>query len=1040
MRPYKSLSILFLISLNLMGQVSVSGYVRGGGEEALIGANVSVKNTVLGAACDVNGYYNINIPVGMGTGETVTLTAAYIGYKSQSVSLTLPTSGAVNQDFALEIDVIGFESVVIVGYGTQKRGDLSTAITSVKGEDVIDQPVANLDLALQGRASGVSVASSSGQPGAAVKILIRGATSITASSEPLYVVDGIPMTSDNNSALFTGGYNFNSMSDINPDDIESIDILKDASASAIYGARGANGVVQITTKRGAESGKGSIVFDRYTGRQSPAHIIPMMSSKQFIEMMNEAAENDGLPAEYFSSTGPTWNRIGDISDPDLNNTNWYNEVLRADAPIENTSLSVRGGNENLKYFVNGSHFDQAGIQKGTNYNRLSFRTNLDARVNDKLNIGTNAFVSKSDAMSTVGDNSLYGVMINTLAADPTMPVFEDDGNYSNPFHYYSWWALENPVAAVDLYKRNTITNRFLGTVFGEYDIAENFTFKSSYSVDYSYLKDVLHYPSNAAESWQSGVSGIGVFANSENLTWITENMLTYKNTFDNKHNLNLLLVYTTQNASNDVASISAQNYSNDNLGALDLAADITDASTMGTSWGIESLVSRVNYNLDYTYYLTASIRRDGSSRFGADRQYGIFPSFSAAWRVTKEPFMSGFDFLSDMKLRYSYGKTGNQDGINNFASRALWTVDPDYNGSAGISPNRMGNAELEWETTTQNNFGFDASFLDNRFTVTFDTYQKLTTGLLLDSSVPGFTGFTTVTRNIGEVKNSGTEFSVRSFNMDTGDFTWTTTFNISTINNEITKLEQDDELAVGGTNILKEGYPLGAFHLIHWEGVDPLTGNSTYTDVNGDGVINSGDMLPIKDKTPWPDYFGGIGNSFSWKGFDLNIFFQFSKGNYIFNHSRYAQEQVGWSFNYGGFFIPYGNNTERVATERWQNPGDVTGIPRASLGYEFDEDGNVVSALQPNWMEDCDQWLEDASYMRLKTFELGYTVPLSYAERLGLSSLRLYLLGQNLWTKTGYLGVDPEVSSNGDNITRIGEDYGGLGQPRTIYFGINVGI
>ncbi|MDP6684743.1 MAG: TonB-dependent receptor [Candidatus Marinimicrobia bacterium] len=1040
MRPYKLLSILFLISLNLMGQVSVSGYVRGGDEEALIGANVSVKNTVLGAACDVNGYYNINIPVGMGTGETVTLTAAYIGYKSQSVSLTLPTSGAVNQDFALEIDVIGFESVVIVGYGTQKRGDLSTAITSVKGEDVIDQPVANLDLALQGRASGVSVASSSGQPGAAVKILIRGATSITASSEPLYVVDGIPMTSDNNSALFTGGYNFNSMSDINPDDIESIDILKDASASAIYGARGANGVVQITTKRGAESGKGSIVFDRYTGRQSPAHIIPMMSSKQFIEMMNEAAENDGLPAEYFSSTGPTWNRIGDISDPDLNNTNWYNEVLRADAPIENTSLSVRGGNENLKYFVNGSHFDQAGIQKGTNYNRLSFRTNLDARVNDKLNIGTNAFVSKSDAMSTVGDNSLYGVMINTLAADPTMPVFEDDGNYSNPFHYYSWWALENPVAAVDLYKRNTITNRFLGTVFGEYDIAENFTFKSSYSVDYSYLKDVLHYPSNAAESWQSGVSGIGVFANSENLTWITENMLTYKNTFDNKHNLNLLLVYTTQNASNDVASISAQNYSNDNLGALDLAADITDASTMGTSWGIESLVSRVNYNLDYTYYLTASIRRDGSSRFGADRQYGIFPSFSAAWRVTKEPFMSGFDFLSDMKLRYSYGKTGNQDGINNFASRALWTVDPDYNGSAGISPNRMGNAELEWETTTQNNFGFDASFLDNRFTVTFDTYQKLTTGLLLDSSVPGFTGFTTVTRNIGEVKNSGTEFSVRSFNMDTGDFTWTTTFNISTINNEITKLEQDDELAVGGTNILKEGYPLGAFHLIHWEGVDPLTGNSTYTDVNGDGVINSGDMLPIKDKTPWPDYFGGIGNSFSWKGFDLNIFFQFSKGNYIFNHSRYAQEQVGWSFNYGGFFIPYGNNTERVATERWQNPGDVTDIPRASLGYEFDEDGNVVSALQPNWMEDCDQWLEDASYMRLKTFELGYTVPLSYAERLGLSSLRLYLLGQNLWTRTGYLGVDPEVSSNGENITRIGEDYGGLGQPRTIYFGINVGI
>ena len=1033
---YITLAFCSLISFNLLGQVTVSGYVSGENQEMLIGANVSVDNMSLGAACDVEGYYKINIPVGMD--GAITLTATYIGYKSQSISINIFSSGMVNQDFSLELDAIGMESVVIVGYGTQKRGDLSTAITSVKGEDVIDQPVANLDLALQGRASGVSVASSSGQPGAAVKILIRGATSITASSEPLYVVDGIPMTSDNNSILETGGYNFNSMSDINPDDIESIDILKDASASAIYGARGANGVVQITTKRGSESGKTSITLDRYTGTQSPSYIVPMMNSKQFIELMNEAAENDGLPAGYFSTSGPEWNRIGDPNDPNLVNTDWYGEVLRNDAPIENTSLSVRGGSDKLKYFVNGSHFDQAGIQKGTSYNRLSFRTNLDAIINNKMSMGTNVYISKSDALSTIGDNSYFGVMINTLAADPTMPVFEEDGSYSNPFHYYSWWALENPAAAADLYKRNTITNRFLGSVFAEYDIIDKLKFKSSYSLDYSYLKDIMHYPSTAAESWQSGVTGKGLFANSENLSCLTENMLTYETSFHQKHYLNLLLVYTTQNVSNDVANILAQNYSNDNLGALDLAADIVDASTMGTSWGIESLVSRVNYNLDYKYYFTGSIRRDGSSRFGADRKYGIFPSFSAAWRITKEPFVNDIDFLSDMKLRYSYGKTGNQDGINNFASRALWTVAAAYNGSAGISPNRMGNAELEWETTTQNNFGFDASILDNRFSVTFDTYQKLTTGLLLDSNVPGFTGFTTVTRNIGEVMNSGTEFSFRSFNIDTEDFTWTTTFNISTIKNEITKLEQDDQDIA--TNILKEGYPLGSFYLIHWEGVDPETGNSSYTDINGDGVINSGDMQPIRDKTPWPDYFGGVGNSFSWNGFDLNIFFQFSKGNYVFNHSRYAQEQVGWSFNYGGWFIPYGNNTERVANERWQNPGDITDIPRASLGYEFDDEGNVIGAPQPNWMEDCDQWLEDASYIRLKTFELGYRVPSSYAERYGLSSLRIYVLGQNLWTKTDYLGIDPEVSSNGEIITRVGEDYGGLGQPKTVYFGINVGI
>ena len=333
---YITLTFCSLISFNLLGQITVSGYVSGENQEMLIGANVSVDNMSLGAACDVEGYYKINIPVG--AEGAITLTATYIGYNSQSILINLPSGGMVNQDFSLEIDAIGMESVVIVGYGTQKRGDLSTAITSVKGEDVIDQPVANLDLALQGRASGVSVASSSGQPGAAVKILIRGATSITASSEPLYVVDGIPMTSDNNSVLETGGYNFNSMSDINPDDIESIDILKDASASAIYGARGANGVVQITTKRGSESGKTSITLDRYTGSQSPTYIVPMMDSKQFIELMNEAAENDGLPAGYFSTSGPEWNRIGDPNDPNLVNTDWYGEVLRNDAPIENLSL------------------------------------------------------------------------------------------------------------------------------------------------------------------------------------------------------------------------------------------------------------------------------------------------------------------------------------------------------------------------------------------------------------------------------------------------------------------------------------------------------------------------------------------------------------------------------------------------------------------------------------------------------------------------------------------------------------------------------
>lgn len=1028
------LACLIIGSTAALGQGLIRGSITSAADgQPLIGANVLIKGTAIGTITDLDGSFSIEV----GSADNI-LVVSYTGFLTQEVNVG--TQSFLN--IALEEGAELLNEVVVTGYGTQKRGDVTAAITSVNAEELERSPVTSVEQALQGRAAGVLISSSSGQPGAALRVQVRGATSITASSEPLYVVDGIPMTSDNNSSLFTGGYNFNSMADINPDDIASIEILKDASAAAIYGSRGANGVILITTKRGQE-GTGKVEFDMYTGWQGPSNVIDMMNSREFIEMMDEAAENDGLGPGYFSVNGPSWNRIGDPNDPNLTDTDWYGEILREDAPISNYNLSFSGGNTKSQYYVSTSYFDQEGFQRGTGYERFSGRANMDFSVNDWLKVGSSSFISRSDAKSTIGDNSLYGVMINALAADPTMPVFQEDGTYSDPFSYYSWWAFENPRASTDLYRRNTFTNRVLGSMYAEISFLDNLKFRSSWSADYQYLKDVLFYPSTTLQAIRGGIDGQGQFSSAETTTWLNENTLTYTTTLKGVHNLSVLAGFTMQETDFADADILGQNFANDNLSALDLAADITSAGTVGTSWGLLSYLGRLNYNYKSKYYLTASVRTDGSSRFGESKQFGVFPSASVSWRVSSEPFLENSNWLYDLKIRASYGVTGNQDGINNFASRALWTTGVNYNGAGGARPARMGNADLGWESTTQLDIGFDASFADGRINIAFDYFDKRTSDLLLNSNVPGYSGFTTVTRNIGEVRNSGLEFAWNSMNIRTNSgFSWTTDFNISTIKNEITRLEQDGEL-IGTTNILKEGYPLGTFNLIRWEGVDPQTGNSIFTDKNDDGAINSGDASIIEENgkalTVWPDFFGGMTNTFRFKGLEASVFLQFSKGNHLWNHSRYAQEQVGWSFDFGGFFLPYGNNTRRVIEGRWKKPGDQTDIPRAGLGHVFDSEGNKISTYQ-NWREDSDQWMEDASYLRVKTVELAYNLPASLLTKIRLSNAKIYVRGQNIFTATRYLGVDPEVSSVGESVTAAGQDFGGLGQAKTYVFGIKIGI
>lgn len=1039
------LSLLFCcITIIVSAQQTVQGTVTDGNTgEPLIGVNIIEKGTSSGTITDFDGKYTLNVS----SGDAI-LVFSYTGYQETEIAV-----GAQSiVDIALSEGAALLDEVVVVGYGTQKKGDITAAIANISSEDIQVAPITSVEQAMQGRSAGVQISSSSGQPGAALSVRVRGATSITASSDPLYVIDGVPMVSENNSALFTGGYNFNSISDINPDDIESIQVLKDASATAIYGSRGANGVVLINTKRGKE-GKGIIELDVSTGWQAPTKVIDMMDSRQFINMMNEAAAADGLPADYFSnSSEDAWynfNFIGDPNDPNLQNTDWYDEILRDDAPITNYGLSARGGNEKVSYFASLGYLDQEGYQKGTSFDRFSGRANIDAKISDKLKVGVNSLVSRSDSKSTIGDNSLYGVMINALATDPTMPVFQEDGSYSDPFTYYSWWAFENPRAATDLYQRNTISNRFLGTIFGEYELIPNLKLRTSWSADYQYLKDNLFYPSNTFQAIRGGIQGEGVFANAEVLTWLNENIITYTPTIAEKHNLDLLAGFTMQESNRTISNINGQNFATDILGSLELASDITEASSQSNSWGLLSYLGRVNYNFDSKYYITGSVRVDGSSRFGTDKRYGVFPSGAVSWRASAEPFLRDVSWLYDLKIRASYGLTGNQEGIDNFASRSLWSLNGQYGGIPAIRPDQLGNGNLGWESTAQFDVGFDASFVDGRINVVFDYFKKSTTDLLLQSIVPATSGYGNVFRNIGEVENKGIELGINSVNVRSGDFTWETSFNISSISNNVVRLEQSNQL--GGldgvqTHILTTDAPLGSFYLIPFEGVDPESGNSIFTDTNGDGVINTGDSQIPRDedgniKSVWPDYYGGLTNTFSYKGLALSVFLQFSKGNYVFNHGRYASEQVGWSFNFGGFLLPYGNNTQRVEEDRWRQPGDVTDIPRAGTGQLFDENGSVIEGSEyQNWQETSDQWLEDASYIRVKNIELSYEIPKNIISNIGLNNARVYFQGQNLFTFTDYLGVDPEVSSNGEAVLFPGEDYGGLGQAKTYVFGVKLGF
>ncbi len=1007
-------------------QTTIQGVVRDSvTNETLVGANVRLQSDpTIGMSTDLDGAFTIVSPQSEGA-----IVISFIGYNTKTVSF----NGASTLNILVSSEKV-LDEIIVVGYGSQKKSDITGSISSTKNEEFRDQPIANIAGSIQGKVSGIDIRNASGTPGAGLLVSVRG------QSNPLYVVDGIPMISESNSGISTSfdlqgasvgnGQNISSISDLNPDDIESIEILKDASAASIYGARAANGVILITTKRGA-AGKTRFSLNYYSGLQQVSRPIDFLSSDELVALIEEARLND-LNAY---NADPTI--FGEDYDPALStnplpeswytgvNTNWMDEIFRL-APINNIEFSASGGNEKTTFYISNSYFDQQGIVIESYYKRLNTRLNLDHKINDKFKLGENISLTYSDNRRSLNDNVYTGTVTNAIGSSPLMPVYEDDGNYANFEDYQASWLSDNPVLSTKEIIPYTKNNRVLASVFGEYQIAPALKFRSTWSVDFTYLTDDLYFSPITTDA--EAVGGKAINSAYSQRVWLGENILSYDKYFGNKNALNIIGGFTLQESHSDYLSIAGQGFPiGSGLQDVSSAAIITGGDSYASNWALVSFLSRINYNIQSKYLFSLSARVDGSSRFSPNNRYGFFPAGSVGWHMSDEAFWPAALFITDFKLRSSYGITGDQE-IGDFQYVSFWSP-VGYNGQSGLGPRNIADENLKWQSNKMFNIGFDYELWRGRINGSFEYYIGNKTDLLSEDVVPGTTGFGSVTRNYGNVLNSGFEFSANTYIVDKKDFDWSFGFNISYLHNEIIDLSTDSILVsaytdLTATHILVEGESYGSFWGVPYEGVDPATGDPVYTDTNGDGIIDDGDAVILGKATP--DWYGGFNTAVKYKKWDAGLAATFTMGNDVYNLIRSTYQTGGWS-DYGWddeyyLYQVYANNSH-VIDDRWQEPGDVTDIPRASI-------------FNYNFYQNSGQAIEDGSHLRIREISVGYTIKPS---KLTLyESLRIYAQVQNVYVFTKYTGFDPEVSSTGgDHPETAGVDYAAYPQARTYMLGFN---
>lgn len=956
-------------------QITVQGVVKDQTGETVIGASVMEKGTTNGTITGIDGDFSLNMsPNG-------TLVVSFVGYKTQEVQV----KGQKQLQVVLSEDAEMLDEVVVIGYGTMKKSDLTGAVSSIGNKDIKDSPVSNLGQAIQGKISGVQIVDA-GKPGDNVSIKIRGLGSIN-NCDPLVVIDGVPTDLG--------------LSSLNMADVERLDVLKDASATAIYGSRGANGVVMITTKRGTE-GKGKLAVSANYSFQNATNVPSLLNAAQYAELSNDMMVNSGR------NPNPEWANPSELGA----GTDWMDELLRTGV-MQNYTVSYSGGNEKSHYYVSGGFLDQSGIVKSVNYRRFTFQSNSDAQVLKWLKFSNNITFSadtKKSGSYNIGD---------ALKALPIYPVKNEDGSWSGPDGNSEWYgSTRNPIGPTELNKSQTDGYNFLANLTAELTFTKWLKFKSTFGYDAKFWFIDNFTPKY---NWKPTPTEETSRYKSDNksFTYLWDNYFLFDHTFAEKHRVGLMAGMSAQWNTNDYLNAQKNVFMFDNVHEMDNGEEMYAIGGNETEWALLSYMARVNYSYEDRYLLTATIRRDGSSRFGKKHRWGTFPSVSVAWRASQEKWFPKNDYINDLKVRAGYGVTGSQASVGNYSYLASYNTSvypfgiSSGNQTALVS-STLANPYIHWEEVAQTNIGFEASLFNSRVMFSFDAYLKETRDMLVKASIPitsGFEDTTTTYTNAGKVRNQGIEMSLHTINL-TGELGWETNLTATYNKNKIKDLNSDVPYYINQINnsyvtMLAKDYPINVFYgyitdgifqnqsEVNTHAVQPGAepGDIRFRDLNNDGVINDSDRTVIGN--PNPSWLFSMNNSLSYKGFELSVFLQGIAGNKIYNANNIDNT---------GMAAAYNQTTDVL--KRWQGEGTSNSMPRAVFG-----DPNQNTRVS-------DRFVENGSYLRLKNITLSYTFPKQWLQKAQIENARLSLSCENVATITGYSGFDPEVGINGIDQNR----------------------
>lgn len=956
-------------------QITVQGVVKDQTGETVIGASVMEKGTTNGTITGIDGDFSLNMsPNG-------TLVVSFVGYKTQEVQV----KGQKQLQVVLSEDAEMLDEVVVIGYGTMKKSDLTGAVSSIGNKDIKDSPVSNLGQAIQGKISGVQIVDA-GKPGDNVSIKIRGLGSIN-NCDPLVVIDGVPTDLG--------------LSSLNMADVERLDVLKDASATAIYGSRGANGVVMITTKRGTE-GKGKLAVSANYSFQNATNVPSLLNAAQYAELSNDMMVNSGR------NPNPEWANPSELGA----GTDWMDELLRTGV-MQNYTVSYSGGNEKSHYYVSGGFLDQSGIVKSVNYRRFTFQSNSDAQVLKWLKFSNNITFSadtKKSGSYNIGD---------ALKALPIYPVKNEDGSWSGPDGNSEWYgSTRNPIGPTELNKSQTDGYNFLANLTAELTFTKWLKFKSTFGYDAKFWFIDNFTPKY---NWKPTPTEETSRYKSDNksFTYLWDNYFLFDHTFAEKHRVGLMAGMSAQWNTNDYLNAQKNVFMFDNVHEMDNGEEMYAIGGNETEWALLSYMARVNYSYEDRYLLTATIRRDGSSRFGKKHRWGTFPSVSVAWRASQEKWFPKNDYINDLKVRAGYGVTGSQASVGNYSYLASYNTSvypfgiSSGNQTALVS-STLANPYIHWEEVAQTNIGFDASLFNSRVMFSFDAYLKETRDMLVKASIPitsGFEDTTTTYTNAGKVRNQGIEMSLHTINL-TGELGWETNLTATYNKNKIKDLNSDVPYYINQINnsyvtMLAKDYPINVFYGYVTDGIfqnqsemnthavqpGAEPGDIRFRDLNNDGVINDSDRTVIGN--PNPSWLFSMNNSLSYKGFELSVFLQGIAGNKIYNANNIDNT---------GMAAAYNQTTDVL--KRWQGEGTSNSMPRAVFG-----DPNQNTRVS-------DRFVENGSYLRLKNITLSYTFPKQWLQKAQIENARLSLSCENVATITGYSGFDPEVGINGIDQNR----------------------